>query len=110
MEKINKSIIVNVVVDYTVDGEVRKDLRASGYVEDGHEFYLVDEFMESDMRDLSPVFRADGTRVTAECKMTFIRKKPFIQPIFYNKRACNRQTGHFYTFGLKAHNIIKINW
>lgn len=72
MEKINKSIIVNVVVDYTVYGEVRKNLRASGYVEDGHEFYLVDEFMESDMRDLSPVFRADGKPVYDFVKMVEI--------------------------------------
>ena len=107
MEKINKSIIVNVFVDYTIDGEVRK--KASGYVEDGHEFYLVDEFMESDIRDLSPVFRADGTRVTADCKMSFSRKT-FNQPVFYSKHACNRQTGHFFTFSLKVDNIIKINW
>lgn len=46
MEKINKSILVNVIVPFT--GEIRKNMRASGYVEDGHEFYMVDEQMEND--------------------------------------------------------------
>lgn len=41
MEKINKSILVNVIEPFT--GVIRKNMRASGYVEDGHEFYMVDK-------------------------------------------------------------------
>ena len=84
MDKINKSILVDVIAPFT--GEISKNMRASGYIEDGHEFYMVDEQMENDECEVVDVFRADGTRLTGACRRPRGRRT-IEQTIHYSKKS-----------------------
>lgn len=84
MEKINKSILVNVIEPFT--GEIKKNMRASGYVEEGHEFYMVEEQMENDECEIVNVYRADGTLLTGECRRPRCRRT-IEQALHYSKKS-----------------------
>lgn len=101
MEKINKSILVNVIEPFT--GVIRKNMRASGYVEDGHEFYMVDEQMENDECEVVDVFRADGTLLTGECRRPRARRT-IEQTLHYNKKS-----GLLRPFGIFS-KVSRIFW
>ncbi len=101
MEKINKSILVNVIAPFT--GIIRKNMRASGYVEDGHEFYMVDEQMENDECEVVDVFRADGTLLTGECRRPRCRRT-IEQTLHYSKKS-----KRMLPFGIFS-NVSRIFW
>ena len=101
MEKINKSILVDVIVPFT--GEIRKNMMASGYVEDGHEFYMVDEQMENDECEVVNVYRANGTLLTGECRRPRCRRT-IEQTLHYSKKS-----GRLLSFGVFS-KVSKIFW
>lgn len=101
MEKINKSILVDVIAPFT--GEISKNMRASGYIEDGHEFYMVDEQMENDECEVVDVFRADGTLLTGACHRPRGRRT-IEQTIHYSKKS-----GRLLSWGLFS-KVSRIFW
>ena len=86
MEKTNNSIIVNEFVgihyeDVPVmrNGKATKrtkqvrvydyaELKATGYLYNGHEIFLLDKDAENEEMDFISTYRADGTRLTCMCQ------------------------------------------